>query len=197
MTFTIFVWEKIKHNSYGCCISATLQHLQSNTLLLCGSSAVQADLLTLAAVPQFRPCVSLALDSYQCRSLASCHLPCSICVTMTHGSSLFSSLASSRSSLYLPESGIAHFHDAPIALCDSISVWRTLACDQHHVIIKVTCITSLVLTHTHTHAHTHSNSLMYFSPRYSLYQISYGKIKYAIVQPWADAASAGHLEEVY
>ena len=48
---------------------------------------------------RLRPHVTLALDSSQCSSLASCHPSHKFCVSATHNSFLFSGLTSSCSSL--------------------------------------------------------------------------------------------------
>ena len=93
--------------------------------------------------------MSLALDSSQCRSLVSCHLPCGICNSVH--TTVFSSVVSQTLALHC-------------AVCDSIS-GKEHYCEIR-VKYKVASVTSLVpppehptsITHTHKHTHTHTHT---------------------------------------
>ena len=64
---------------------------------------------------------SPALDSLQCRSLASSRPPRGIRISTAHNSSPFSGLTSSHSPLCLCDSSTTHHSDALTALCDIVS----------------------------------------------------------------------------
>jgi len=72
------------------------------------------------------PVASLALGGASCRLLGDAH------TSTSDDSSLFSSLMRSRSSVHLYESRVAHFSDAPTALCNSVSGKEHL-CESDHV----------------------------------------------------------------
>ena len=133
----------MRHCVWPYTVSGELLHLSDN-LLSCSPLCPR----TSPALDSFQSgnghaASSPALDSLQCRSLASSRPPRGIRISTAHNSSPFSGLTSSRSPLCLCDSSTAHHSDALTASSQVKSIGTTLARDRGHV--RLLHATSLVL----------------------------------------------------
>ena len=114
-------WLVIEHLCTVAC-SGTVQSLVIEWMYDC--LYIRAALLTLiasAAAPRFQVQVQRWTSPASSAQFRPTLTPCGVGVSAEHDSSLFSGLASSRSSVHLQESGIVHNSGALTGLCSSVS----------------------------------------------------------------------------